>query len=190
MNDRSSDPLDELRHADPVRSTRAPSESKARVWARIQEATVDTTSKRSRGGAWALGLGAVAAVTIAAVAVLANLGGSAPDGDPAPRVGLCVENYDLATLANREFAFDGTVTALNAERATFVINDSFWGGMDGSVTLDAPGMTGGSITTAGGPPLVEGARLLVAGDGQFVWGCGFTQPYDETVAADWAEVDR
>jgi hypothetical protein len=26
---------------------------------------------------------------------------------------------------------------------------------------------------------------LVAGDGSFAWSCGFTQPYDASVAADW-----
>jgi hypothetical protein len=27
----------------------------------------------------------------------------------------------------------------------------------------------------------------VAGDDDFVWECGFTQPYDAEVAADWDE---
>lgn len=27
-----------------------------------------------------------------------------------------------------------------------------------------------------------------AGDGGFAWACGFTQPYDEAVAAQWKEV--
>lgn len=191
MNSGSSDPLDELRHADPVRSTRAPSESKARVWARIQEATVERHSRPAQRGTWALGLGAVAVAAIAAIAVLANNAGTpVPSDEPVPQVGLCVESYDLETLANREFAFDGTVTAFNGDTATFAINESFWGGLTGSVSLDAAGMTGNSLTTAGGPPLVEGQRFLVAGDESFVWGCGFTQPYDEVVAAEWAGASR
>jgi hypothetical protein len=28
---------------------------------------------------------------------------------------------------------------------------------------------------------------LVAGDDEFVWECGFTQPYSEDVAAEWEE---
>ena len=60
----------------------------------------------------------------------------------------------------------------------------------GSITLTASGMTGTSVTSAGGPNLAVGERYLVAGDETFVWACGFTQAYDEGVAADWAEAAR
>ena len=47
----------------------------------------------------------------------------------------------------------------------------------------------GDVTSAGdGFSLVEGERVLVAGSGVFVWSCGFTQPFDAGVAADWAGV--
>jgi hypothetical protein len=51
-------------------------------------------------------------------------------------------------------------------------------------------MTGTSITSAGGPSLAEGQRYLVAGDDTFIWACGFTQPYEAAVAADWEEATR
>lgn len=191
MNPRSPDPLDELAHADPVRSSRAPSESKARVWARIQEATMDTSSKRTRQTPWALGVGAVAIAAVAAVAVLINGGGSpAPSQEPGPNIGSCVETYSAETLANRDFAFDGTVTAVDGDSATFAVNEAFRGDLGDSITLEATGMTGTSVTSAGGPSLAQGQRYLVAGDDQFVWACGFTQPYDEAVAAEWGEAAR
>jgi hypothetical protein len=31
---------------------------------------------------------------------------------------------------------------------------------------------------------------LVAADDTFVWACGFTQLYDQAVAAEWAEAGR
>lgn len=191
MNPRSSDPLDELRHADPVRSSRAPSESKARVWARIQEATMDTSSERTRRTPWALGLGAAAVAAVAALAIFINGGGDpTPSQQPGTNIGSCVETYSAETLANRDFAFDGTVTGIDGDSVTFAVNEAFGGDLGDSITLEAAGMTGTSVTSAGGPSLAQGQRYLVAGDDQFVWACGFTQPYDEAVAAEWAEATR
>ncbi len=190
MNPRSPDPLDELGHADPVRSSRAPSESKARVWARIQEATMDTSSQRTRRTPWALGVGALAIAAVAAVAVLINGDSPAPSQDPGPNIGSCVETYSAETLATREVAFDGTLTAIDGDSVTFAVNEAFRGDLGDSITLEATGMTGTSVTSAGGPSLAQGQRYLVAGDDQFVWACGFTQPYDEAVAAEWAEATR
>ena len=196
MSHRSSDPIEELRHADPVRSTRSPSDSKARVWARIEEVTMEQSNRSARGARphWALGLAAAVGVAaVAAFAVLSGSGGapSAPD-DPGIGIGSCVETYSIDTLANREFAFDAVVTAIDGDRVTFSVNETFRGdaAAGDSVTLEAAGMTGTSITSAGGPNLTVGERYLVAGDAQFAWACGFTQPYDEAVAADWAEAAR
>jgi hypothetical protein len=97
-----------------------------------------------------------------------------------------VELYDTTTLATRDVAFDGTVTAVNGDSITFTVNRAFRG-VDGStVTLQgATGLSG--LTSAGDGMSVEpGTRLLVAGDGGFAWSCGFTQPYDAAVAAQWA----
>ena len=79
------------------------------------------------------------------------------------------------------------MTAIDGERVTFAVNEAFAGELAESVTLTAAGMTGASITSGGGPSLVQGERYLVAGDDEFAWGCGFTQPYDEAIASEWAE---
>jgi hypothetical protein len=77
------------------------------------------------------------------------------------------------------------VSAISGEQVTFTIGKAFHGTSGGTITLDAPGMTGTAITSAGGPNLSVGQRYLVAGDDHFVWACGYTQPYDATVAAEW-----
>jgi hypothetical protein len=62
----------------------------------------------------------------------------------------------------------------------------FHGGSDDEVTLAGASALSG-LTSAGDAVVLEvGARLLVAGDGGFAWSCGFTQPYDDQVANDWA----
>lgn len=192
MNPRSADPLDELRHADPARSSRPPSESKARVWARIEEATMENNSpERTRRTPWVLGIGGLAIAAVAAVALLViSTGSPSPNETPGGGIGSCVETYSSDTLANRDFAFDGTVTAIDGDSVTFTVNEAFQGDLGESITLQAPGMTGTSVTSAGGPSLTQGNRYLVAGDDQFVWACGFTQPYDEALAAEWAEATR
>jgi hypothetical protein len=190
-----TDPLDELRRADPVHHSPAPSESKARVWARIQEATMDDTKSTSRRRlAWAGGLAVAGVAGVAALALLLTPGTSTPvpSDDPGTGIGSCVETYSPETLANREFAFDGSVAAIEGDSVTFSVNETFAGEATAgdSVTLSAPGMSGTSITSAGGPTLTIGDRYLVAGDGGFVWACGFTQRYDQAVAAQWAEATR
>lgn len=193
MSECSQDPLDELRHADPAHSSRAPSDSKARVWARVEEVTMDpgvATTTRSRRPVWGVAAAAVAAVAV--IAVLVNSGGGAPSPsqDPGTGIGSCVEEYSLETLANREVAFDGTVTGIEGEQVDFGVNEAFAGVSSGTVSLTASGMTGTSVTSAGGPSLAIGERYLVAGDGEFAWACGFTQPYDTSVGEQWGDATR
>jgi len=191
-HDRRPDPLDELRRNDPVQSSPAPSDSKARVWARIQEATMDNPRpQQSRRMAWGGGIAAAAVAGVAAVALLLNPGtpAPAPSDGPGTGIGSCVEVYSPEAVASRDFAFDGTLTAIDGDQATFTVNEAFSAGPStgSSVTLTAAGMSGTSISSAGGPTLTIGERYLVAGDDTFVWACGFTQPYDESVAAQWSE---
>jgi len=110
-----------------------------------------------------------------------------PPASGGPVSASCVELYSLPTLAKRSWAFDGTVSAISGDQATFTVNTWFRGGSSNSVSLTATGMTGASITSAGGPTLVVGQRFLVAGEETFAWPCGFTQPYDAAVAAQWAD---
>jgi hypothetical protein len=104
-------------------------------------------------------------------------------------IGACVEPYSLDALRRRAFAFDGTVTAIRGDEVTFSVRTRYRGPAIADPTLVATGMTGTSITPGGGPTLTVGERYLVAGD-RFVWGCGYTQPYDPAVAADWATALR
>lgn len=116
------------------------------------------------------------------------------DGDPAidPAAGgpaggsevtSCVESYSPETLANREYTFDGTITSVDGPNMTFEVNEWFSGGTEATVTLDHQGLAGGLLT----PDIAiePGTRVLIGGDGGFVWSCGFTQLWTEDTAAEW-----
>lgn len=106
---------------------------------------------------------------------------------PGGGMALCVEMYDLDTLSNRQHAFDGTVKAVDGDKVTFIVNEAYRGVDGAEVTLEGAGTIGG-VTSVGGDvatSLEPGTRLLVAGDDGFAWACGFTQPYDPAVAAEW-----
>lgn len=195
-----SDPLDDLRRANPVDVDSLPSATLSRVEARIREKHMNegsgtTVIKRGRGFLRPAGLGLAGAIGALALVLAITVGGRAPGGAPStsnppslggPVTGSCVETYSLDTLARRTYAFDGTVKAINGDDVTFTVNRAFRGTSGSEVTLTATGMTGTAITSAGGPALAVGSRYLVAGDDTFVWACGFTQPYDEAVAGAWA----
>ncbi len=104
---------------------------------------------------------------------------------------MCVEQYDLTTLANRDIAFDGTVNAIDGDSVTFDVNTWFAGGSEDRVTLEtSAGMVDGAITSVSGDgaTLDVGSRYLVSGSGGFVWACGFTMTYDSGIAGQWAQV--
>lgn len=186
------DPLDALRDENPVDVDRLSSASLARIRARVREdvMTEHATRPRRLRPAGIAALAGAAVVGAVALAFAFRGGAAIPSGQPGSSIGtgsaMCVEQYSPATLANRTFAFDGTVSDVEGDRVTFTVNDAYRGADDPQVTLDAPGMTGTSITSAGGPSLQIGERYLVAGDDHFVWACGFTQPYDAAVADEWA----
>ncbi len=185
------DGLDELRSANPIDPDRLPSASLTRMNVRMQEMTMEATTDRNRWRRRLL-LPSLAGIALAAIAVVAILGHGGPGPSIVPggssNVGSasCVETYGLSTLAKRSFAFDGTVTGIAGDEVTFKVNVRYKGAAGDSVTLTATGMTGTAITSAGGPNLAIGKRYLVAGEEHFAWACGFTQPYDSTVAAQWA----
>ena len=87
----------------------------------------------------------------------------------------------------RQWAFDGTVTAINANQVTFTVNTAFWGVTDSTVTVTADQMTPPiQVGLDGGPELQVGSRYLVTGDDQYAWACGYTQEYTDAAAAEWA----
>ena len=184
--------------------------------------------KRSRdrnrlAAAAALGIVGVASAAFAVPGLgeqrtdrLAPFAAPSPDPRPAPpawdgrsgpiaedgAAATCVETYSPTTLANKAFAFDGTVTAVGASvtnrpdkgqlelaGVTFTVNTWYRGGDQGTVTVDLP--------PAGASPVYEiGSRLLVSGEPR--WGgepldqpiasliCGgFTRYYDPETAQAW-----
>ena len=187
-----SDHLDALRAANPVEEG-LPSASLARVRARVLEESIAASRADHPPQGLRVARPLVFAVIGGVIGLLlvAVLGGSpgqppTPTSSAGPIVGLCVEAYSIDTLRNRDFAFDGTVASIESDEVTFLVNEAFRGAGAERLTLMAPGMTGTTITSSSGTALTVGQRYLVAGDDQFVWACGFTQPYDADVAADWA----
>lgn len=142
-----------------------------------------------------------AAVTVTALAVGGIIFAQGDDSKPdvaqppapsgaitpgGPATGSCVELYAQQTLANRETAFDGTVVRVNGDQVTLIVNEWYRGGDEPEVTLAGASVLAGLTSAGDGLSLAPGTRLLVAGDGGFAWSCGFTQPYDPAVAAEWA----
>lgn len=110
--------------------------------------------------------------------------GVSPGDSGATQQTACVELYGIETLPNREYAFDGTVVSVDGDDMTFEVHEWFAGGEGTSVTLDHQGYAG-MLFAPEGPALEPGTRVLAAGDGGFVWSCGFTQLHDPAVADQW-----
>lgn len=184
------DELRRLRNADPVAAASVPSlddDGPRALRERILMDTQTPTTKRwSRTVIAAAGATSIAA---AAIAFAVTRGGDDAGGAPItpdPGMAMCVATYDLGTLAERDFAFDGTVERVNGDDVTFTVTEWFRGGADATVTLGGASSFGG-LTSVGDAsvPMEPGTRLLVAGDDTFAWSCGFTQLYDADVAASW-----
>lgn len=113
---------------------------------------------------------------------------------------MCAFVYSLDTLADREMAFDGTLREIvpgeeptdtsdgTPARGRFEVHRWFTGGSGAEVTVIADGLGIGAVTPGESLTGDVGDRMLVAGDENNAWGCGFTQPYDARVAEDWAGV--
>lgn len=155
-------------------------------------------------------MAATAAVVAIAAIGAAALGGwlASPDPVPGPVAGgaaggsqdpvspggpaMCVEQYSLESLAARDFAFDGTVTAIDGDEISFEVHEVFAGDIAGTVTLGGAAVVAAdhSVSSVPGADLEVGDRALVAGDERFAWGCGFTQAHDPEVADHWQEALR
>jgi hypothetical protein len=124
---------------------------------------------------------------------------------PGGNSGRCVEKYTSASVANRSFAFDGTVTSIgpgSTDRndqglgyvsVTFLVHEWFTGGSNDTVTVDvaSPDWDANPQTA---PSFAVGSRLLVSGEPRWggepleaavAWGCGFTRYFDDTTATAW-----
>jgi len=120
-----------------------------------------------------------------------------------------VEQYSPATVKGRAFAFDGTVSRIAAtpppaegsvalpgySAVTFEVHEWFRGGDQPTVTVDMMSPpTAGVVSSVEGVDYGVGTRLLVSGEPRFggsplkapiAWGCGFTRPFDASIAAAW-----
>jgi hypothetical protein len=210
-----TDLLDSLRDANPVHLDQLPAASLARIRAVVLDDNAPSATGQARQPTlvWRgqlVGIGAVIAI-VAMVATLAwiaqslgvapvssSKGGVATSGSdsgasvpgskgPAPSSSdiagnaSCVYLYSLERLTDREWAFDGTVTEMVGDQVSFHVNEWFRGSENSLVTLT------GNTSWEDGPALSVGQRYLVAGADRSVWGCGFTQPYDPAVAAEWRD---
>ena len=145
---------------------------------------------------WKLGLASLVVVGAAACA------GFDDDATPVTGAADCAFEFNEATLAERSWAFDGTVIALSTgtdsqlgdvPTATFTVNRWYKGGSGDEVTIQ---YEQGPISEYA-PTTDTGARLLVAGeprwggdplDDAVAWGCGFTQPWTSPAAEQWSSV--
>ena len=201
---RDPDELDRLRRADPLAGSPAPSADSPEARALFEEITmVEQSGVEAPAGGGRRRFGLVAAA--AAVVLVAGIGfalarnGDDPGGQQAtpdggaqvpvspggPSSASCVEVYDLTTLARRQVAFDGTVAEVEGDNVTFTVGRWYRGGTAPSVTLQGAAVLSGLTSAGSSTGLAPGTRLLVAGDGGFAWACGFTQPFDPAVAAEW-----
>lgn len=99
----------------------------------------------------------------------------------------CTQRYTASAVADRAFAFDGTVTGIGDEGATFEVGEWLVGDGPGTVTIRMGAPTT-SDRSESAPSYSVGTRLLVSGetdDGMTAWACGFTRYYDEETAAAW-----
>jgi hypothetical protein len=195
------DPLDALHRVDPLDHVDVPSDASGpRARALFERITATDPYERpmapvrSRTGqrvALALGGAAVVLVAVTGALVVRNNGTGGENiagGVPISSSAMCLESYDLSTLATREIAFDGTLVESEGSTAIFEVHRWFTGGTAPEVRLSADGLLPDGGVTLGGEPLQSGARYLVSGSGGAVWACGFTMTYDTATAVQWADV--
>lgn len=106
----------------------------------------------------------------------------------------CLERYGPETLAKRKFAFDGdvlSVTSAASDRTVqveFSVRRWYRGGDDPRTTVRTVTRTADSATSVDAIPITSGMRLLVTGNTDFAWPCGFTQQWTPEAAAVWEQV--
>jgi hypothetical protein len=108
--------------------------------------------------------------------------------DDGTGLGSCAFEFSVEALADRGFAFDGTVTEIREPAAMdapyevdFAVARWYSGGEGAHATLTTYDVSGTSL--AGDLGLEEGDRILASGDDAILWGCGFSMPYSERDAA-------
>jgi hypothetical protein len=212
MNERD-DLIAALAAADPVDLEAVPAPDRHLLEEIMQmESNVTSTSKPSRKRSMiaAAALVVVAGVGAGAVALNDNGTKAADHGpttanppakvqgiEPAPRTGQFAGStmnscmvWDVSVLDGAEYAFDGTVTAIDNGWVSFDVGEWFTGEAGTLVVLNAEmlmaGPDGGVTSSVGEVLITEvGQRLLVSGNDGFAGVCNQTQAYSETEADAW-----
>ena len=96
----------------------------------------------------------------------------------------CSEAYSVESARSRDFAFDGTVTAIGDGEVTFEVHEWFVGEGPQSFTVAMWAPTRSKMSESA-PSYFVGTRLLVSGDDAMAAPCGFTRYFDEETAAAW-----
>jgi hypothetical protein len=108
-------------------------------------------------------------------------------------LGSCAFEFSPENLAERQFAFDGSVAEIEEPEAldapyevVFEVTRWYAGGEGTTVTVKTYDVSGTSL--AGDLGLEEGQRILASGDDGFLWGCGFSMPYSDQDAGVFQDV--
>lgn len=192
------DPIELLRRSNPVAADQLPSANLARIRARVQEKVMtdiqagagpNLPQRRLR-----LTIGLAGVTATAAVALLVfgpRVGAPSPSpsdggigGGAGGGTASCIR-FDLELLAQQGFAFDGTVTAIEGESVTFDVGKWYRGSGDSSVTLTQVGQGDGVVMEGVLVDFQVGSRYLVSGADGVITGCGYSQAWDASAAADW-----
>jgi hypothetical protein len=181
---------EQLSKLDPMRSdVRVVSPSRDELENIMQSNPVKSYQPRTRWLSAAAVVGAIAAVAIA----VPVLNGDSPGESPAPPAlqlslgGAALQSciaFDVAILAEMETAFEGTVTNVEGEQVTLVVDHWFTAGEATVVELHAPD---GMQALIGGIDFVEGDQYLITAAGGNVNYCGFSGPSTPEFRASFEE---
>jgi hypothetical protein len=117
--------------------------------------------------------------------------------EPAPRTGQFAGSslssclvWDVSNLDLTEYAFDGTVSAIDNGWVTFDVGEAFKGDLGATVVLNAEllmaGPDGGAVTSVSEVLITAvGERFLVSGSDGYAGVCNQTQAYDAVQADAW-----
>ena len=188
-----------LRAADPV-ATVAPDPSRIRTLAEAtMSTTLDDTGTTSTSGGRRTGTGLRVLAAAAAVAALGTAGllVLGPDDEqpaaapetleltlPAGDVMSSCIQYSVEFLADMPVAFSGTAAEVGDGTVRLEVDTWYRGGTADVVELENPT---GPMTSIDGIEFTAGSRYLVtATDDGTVNGCGYTAPWTEPMAQDFA----
>jgi hypothetical protein len=188
-----------LRAADPV-ATVAPDPSRIRTLAEAtMSTTLDDTGTTSSSGGRRTGTGLRVLAAAAAVAALGTAGllVLGPDDEqpaaapetleltlPAGDVMSSCIQYSVEFLADMPVAFSGTAAEVGDGTVRLEVDTWYRGGTADVVELENPT---GPMTSIDGIEFTSGSRYLVtATDDGTVNGCGYTAPWTEPMAQDFA----